>query len=79
MEKIYFQGIEVIQAEYNNKWKVSDTRRIIFFVKFKNGTIWFPRDDEIEMIKQSKQKCFEHNIQYPNLDNEQKNLVENGR
>lgn len=72
MNKIFFKKIGVQQAEYNKKWELSDTRRIIFYVEFSNGFIWYPKDAEIKLIQEARSNCFNHNIQFPNIDKDKK-------
>jgi regulatory protein YycI of two-component signal transduction system YycFG len=70
--KMFFNKNVFIQAQYNKKWKIDDNRRIIFYVEFNKGFIWFPKDEEIELIAEAREICFNHNIKYKNLDKEQK-------
>lgn len=67
-KKIFFKGVEFEKAQYNDKWVKSDTRRIIFFVKFNDGSIWYPKDEEIKLLSNSREICFQHNIKFPNID-----------
>lgn len=69
-KKVYFKKTHFIKAEYNNKWKVDDKRRIIFYVEFSDGSVWYPKDEEIKIIEDARKICFNNNIKYPNLDNE---------
>jgi hypothetical protein len=69
-EKIFFEATEFEKAEYNHKWRRDDTRRVIFRVVFSNGFVWYPKDEEIQLLKEARAICFNHNIQFPNLDEE---------
>lgn len=71
MDKIFFKGTKFIQAEYNNKWKITDKRRIIFYVEFNNGGVWYPKDNEIKLLNEAMLFCFDNNIKYKNLDKEE--------
>lgn len=75
--KIFFKHIIIEPAEYNNKWKVSDKRRKIFYVEFNNGNRWYPRDAEIKAIVMGRKSCFEHNIQFPNIDPQESVCLKN--
>lgn len=65
---IFFKETATIEPEFNRNWKVTDKRRKLMYVEFSNGTIWFPKDIEIELIIAKKHECWDHNKQYPNID-----------
>lgn len=66
--KIFFRELVYQTAQFNKKWEKTDERRQIFFVRFNDGSIWYPKGIEIKAISAAMEKCYAHNIQFPNID-----------
>lgn len=67
--RVFFKEIDLrLVVEKYNKWKETDHRRKLLAVKFNDGSIWYPRDYDIDLILKAKETVHKHNTQFPNID-----------
>ena len=68
-KRIFFREIDLRPVvEKYNKWKETDHRRKLLAVKFNDGSVWYPKDDDLRIIEQGKDHVHKHNFQFENID-----------
>lgn len=68
-KRIFFREIDIRDVvEKYQKWKETDHRRKLLAVKFSDGSVWYPKDDDLRIIEQGKDHVFKHNTKFANID-----------
>ncbi len=68
---VYVDKVIIIKPVWS-RHKTTDTRRKLLGVEFNNGTIWWPKDDELQHIQETKAIVHKHNLKFKDLDKEGK-------